>query len=86
MDNLVIRHKVRDYTLWRAFYDAEREARQEAGITEKELYRGSDDPDDVVILFSVADKMRAKEYLYSPDLVARRRELLVGDPEVVFLL
>jgi len=86
MDNLVIRQKVRDYTLWRAFYDAEHEARQEAGIIERGLYRGSDDPDDVVIFFSIADKMRAKEYLYSPDLVARRREFLEGDPEAVFLL
>lgn len=86
MDYLLIRQKVTDYTRWRAFYDAELEARTQAGITEKGLYRGSDDPNDVVIFFNITDKMQASEYLYSPEFVARRREFLAEEPEAIFLL
>lgn len=83
---MLVRHKVRDFTDWKAGYDAHRPRRQEAGLTELHLFHGSDDPREVVLLFEDQDLSRAKEFAASTDLQQKMQEVGVVDrPEIFFL-
>ena len=42
MNYLLVRHKVADFSKWKAAYDAHSPARQKAGIAEKYLLRNTD--------------------------------------------
>lgn len=47
---LIVRHKVRDFAFGKAAYDAGLPKREEAGLTEKYLLRGADDPNEVGVV------------------------------------
>ncbi len=59
---MVIHHKVRDYAAWRPAYDAHEPSRAGAGITNGRVYRKTEDPNDLVILFDIADVARARAW------------------------
>lgn len=59
-ENLLIHHKVTDYRTWRAGYDGQEKSRVAAGVTNGRVFRGAEDPNDVVILQDVADMGRAR--------------------------
>ena len=83
---MLIRHKVRDFKSWKAGYDAHQPKRVEAGLTEKYLLHGSDDPNEVVALFEAQDLSRAKAFAASADLRAKMEEVGVVDkPDIYFL-
>ena len=83
---LLIRHKVRDFKTWTTGYDAHQPQRTEAGLTEKNLLRGSDDANEVVILFEAQDLNRAKAFAASADLREKMQEVGVVDkPDIYFL-
>jgi hypothetical protein len=86
MPHLLVRHKVADYKVWRVGFDAHLAERQRAGLTDLHVYATQDDPNDVVMMFTVLDMERAKEYAYSDDLAeALERFGVIGKPEAVFL-
>jgi hypothetical protein len=83
---LLVRHKVREFSEWKRGYDAHLPKRTEAGLTEKHLLRGADDPNEVVLLFEAKDVARAKAFAGSADL--RETMLKVGvvdKPDLYFL-
>ena len=83
---MLIRHKVRDFKSWKAGYDGHQPKRVEAGLTEKYLLRGSDDPNEVVALFEAQDLSRAKAFATSADLREKMEEVgVVGKPDIYFL-
>ena len=83
---MLVRHKVWDFKSWKAGYDAHQPKRVEAGLTEKYLLRGSDDPNEVVALFEAQDLSRAKAFAASADLRAKMEEVGVVDkPDIYFL-
>jgi hypothetical protein len=83
---LLVRHKVRDFSEWKRGYDAHLPKRAEAGLTEKHLFRGANDPNEVVILFETKDHGRAAAFVESADLRDTMRKLGVVDrPDIYFL-
>ena len=83
---MIIRHKVRDFNVWKVGYDAHLPKRIEAGLTEKYLLQNSDDPNEVIAFFEAQDLNRAKEFSESPDLHETMQALGVIDkPDVYFL-
>ena len=86
MNYLLIRHRVADFSGWKAAYDAHSSARQQAGLTEKELLHDIKDPNHVVLLFEVADVQKAQNFTESPDLREAMRGAGVTDqPDIYFL-
>ena len=86
MNHLLIRHKVSDFTTWKAAYDTHAASRASAGLAELHLLRSIDDPNEVVMLFSVADLNKAKAFAASDDLRAAMQKAGVTDkPDVYFL-
>jgi len=83
---LLVRHKVRDFSEWKRGYDAHLPKRAEAGLTEKHLLRGANDPNEVVILFEAKDHGRATAFVESADLRDAMQKLGVVDkPDIYFL-
>ena len=83
---VLVRHKVRDYSEWKRGYDAHLPKRTEAGLTEKQLLRGANDPNEVVIIFEAKDHNRAKTFVESVDLRETMQKLGVVDkPDIYFL-
>ena len=83
---LLVRHKVRDYAVWKKGYDLHLPKRIEAGLTEKNLFRNDNDPNEVIILFEAVDIARARKFVESSDL----REIMekagvIDKPDIFFL-
>jgi hypothetical protein len=83
---VLVRHKVRDFSEWKRGYDAHLPKRTEAGLTEKQLLRGANDPNEVVVIFEAKDHSRAKTFVESADLRETMQKLGVVDkPDIYFL-
>ncbi len=83
---MLVRHKVRDFTEWKRGYDAHLPKRIEAGLTEKYLLRGANDPKEVILLFETRDLNRAKTFAESADLKETMQKVGVMDkPDIYFL-
>ena len=83
---LIVRAKVRDFAEWKSEYDAHFPKREEAGLTEKYLLRGADDPHEVILVFEAADLNRAKAFSESPDLrEAMQKAGVVDKPDFYYL-
>ena len=67
MPNLLTQHKVRNYDEWRPHFDRHEPIRVAAGITNPRVYRNASDPNDLVLLFDVADVEGAKQFGQSQD-------------------
>ena len=86
MNHLIVRHKVADFPVWKSGYDAHLPARKQAGLKELKLLHVAADPNDVVLLFEVADVIMAKAFCESADLRAAMEAFgVVGPPEITFL-
>ncbi len=79
-ENLTIHHKVKDYPTWRKGYDEHEKSRTSAGITNGKVFRGAEDPNDVLILQDVADMGRARAWLSGDDLKAAMQKAGVVGP------
>jgi hypothetical protein len=68
MPQLLTQHRVRSYDDWRPHFDRHEQVRVAAGITNPRVYRNASDPNDLVLLFDVADVERAKQFGQSQEL------------------
>ncbi|HYA86693.1 MAG TPA: cyclase [Nitrospirota bacterium] len=83
---ILVRHKVRDYSVWKRGYDAHLPKRLEAGLTEKYLFRGANETNEVIILFEAKDLDRAKAFSESLDLrQAMEKAGVIDKPDIYFL-
>jgi hypothetical protein len=86
MNYLLIRHRVADFSCWKAAYDDHSGAREQAGLKERELLHDIKDPNQVVLLFEVADIQKAQNFAESSDLREVMRVAGVTDkPDIYFL-
>jgi heme-degrading monooxygenase HmoA len=84
--HMLIRHRVADFAKWKPAYDARSSARQRAGLKELHLFRNADDPNEVLLLFSVADVDKAKAFTASDDHREAVKNTGVSDkPDYYFL-
>ena len=83
---LLIRHRVADFTKWKAAYDAHAPARQQAGLKEVYALRNSDKLDEVILMFEVGDIGKARVFGDSPELKeAMQNAGVVDKPDITFL-
>ena len=83
---ILARHQVRDFAEWKRGYDAHLPKRTEAGLTERYVLQGADDPNQVVVLFEAQDINRAKAFAESADLRETMQRVGVVDrPDIYFL-
>jgi len=83
MGAMIVCHSVHDYGAWRPVYDAHEASRAAAGLTGGRVFRSAEDPNDILLLFEMADRRRAEEFAASDDLrTAMQRAGVVGPPEI----
>ena len=83
---MVVRHKIRDYSVWKPGYDEHRAKRIGAGLTDKYLLRSDDDPNEVIAFFEAEDLARAKAFAQSKDLKETMQKAgVVDQPDIYFL-
>jgi hypothetical protein len=83
---MLVRHKVRDFSVWKRGYDAHLPKRAEAGLTETHLLRGASDANVVVVFFLAVDLGRGKaiaEYAPLRDVITKLG--VVDRPDIYFL-
>ena len=68
MPYLLEQHKVHDYALWRAVFDADAAGRKTAGCRGARILRNADDPEEVVVLFEWDTLERARQRIESATL------------------
>jgi hypothetical protein len=84
--HLLVRHKVSDFAKWKPVYDAHLSAREKAGLKEEHLFRNADNPNEVLLLFTVEDFDKAQTFTASDDLRQAMEKSGVSDkPDVYFL-
>jgi heme-degrading monooxygenase HmoA len=59
---------VENYETWKTFFDKRSDTRKESGSKEAHLFRNSDDPNEVLILFIWDSKENARKYMESENL------------------
>jgi hypothetical protein len=83
---MLVRHKVADFSTWKAAYDSHLPARQKAALKEEHLLRNIDNPNEVILLFEVEDVGKAREFSNSSDLRETMQKAGVVDkPDIHFL-
>jgi len=60
--------KVESYETWKTFFDKRSDTREGSGAKEAHLFRNSDDPNEVLILFIWDTKENAQKYMESENL------------------
>ena len=60
--------KVENYNTWKTFFDKRSDTREESGAKEAHLFRNSDDPNEVLILFIWDTNENAHRYMESENL------------------
>ncbi len=84
-ENLTIHLKVKDFNAWRTSYNGNEKNRVSAGITNGRVFRSADDPNDVVLLQDVADVLKARTWLGSPEMkTMMEKSGVLGSPSIRF--
>jgi hypothetical protein len=86
MATLIVQPKVRNCSDWRPAFDGHKSRQTEAGLARGRVYRGADDPNDIVILFDVMSSSKARSFVGSDDLKATMRKAGVLGAPVVHLI
>lgn len=86
MATILIRHTVEDFEQWKAGFDDHDSTRTEFGQLGYQLYQGSEDPNEVVVLLYWDSTENAVRFMEESDLAEVMEEAgVVGEPEILFL-
>ena len=67
---VIATHKVRDFSTWKPFFDADAARRKEMGIKVISEGRKADDPNQIYFIWEVADLAKFQEESKNPELRA----------------
>jgi uncharacterized protein YeaO (DUF488 family) len=81
---LMVNHKVRDWDTWKKAYDSHKQARMDAGLTDRALGHTVGDNHSVTIVFAVSDVAKAKAFISSNDLKEKMAQAGVEGPPSFF--
>ena len=86
MPYLLVRHKVKDYALWKKFYDDHGGVRKAAGCQGTTVFRSTDDLQQVIILLEWDTLEKAQQFTSSTELRETMQKAGVIDiPDLYFL-
>ena len=82
---LIIHHRVADYAKWRPVFVGDKARQEAAGLTNPDVYQGKN-PNDVFIIYDMADEAKAKAFAASKGLRdAMKKAGVAGKPDIMFL-
>ncbi len=81
---LMVKHKVKDWDAWKKVFDDHKQARIDAGLTDRVVAHTIGDNHNVTLVFAVADVAKAKAFINSKDLKDKMKEGGVEGPPNFF--
>ena len=81
---VMIRSKVKDWDAWKKSFDGHKQARIDAGLTDRVIAYTVGDNHNVTLVFAVADMDKAKAFMNSQDLKDKMKEAGVDGPPDIF--
>ncbi len=81
---LMIKHKVKDWDAWKKAFDDHKQARLDAGLTDRVVAHTAGDDHRVTLVFAVADVDKAKAFIKSKDLKDKMSQAGVDGPPSFF--
>ena len=86
MQNVLVTHSVADFDTWKQAFDEHEPTRQNFGINTINVYRSSDNPNNVTILMEGNDPEKIQEFMNSEDLKeVMQKAGVTSEPEVKML-
>jgi hypothetical protein len=80
---IAVQVKIGDYSKWRAVFDKYKSARDKAGLTNAQVYRNADKPDELLTLFETSDVAKAREGLTGQEIKSGMQEAgVIGPPKI----
>jgi heme-degrading monooxygenase HmoA len=70
MATTFVQHHVADYDAWRTVYDSVADLQTSGGVTDKAVYRGSEDPNSVLVMHRFGSTDQARAFFENPELRA----------------
>jgi hypothetical protein len=74
MATMFVRHTVADYAAWRRIFDDFAPTQEAMGVTDKAVYRGAEDANEITVTHDFATLEAAKAFAGSPKLKAAMHE------------
>ncbi len=82
---MLCRNRVEDYEKWKRVFDSNGAALRDGGLRMMNLWRDMDEPNNVFLLFEVADIDKARAFITNPAAAESGRLSGVVDGECHFL-
>ena len=68
MPHAILHHTVNDYEAWRPYYDDDEPRRSAAGIRTIEVFRDSENPNNIFMYWEIEDPAKLEHLLHDPEL------------------
>ena len=82
---MIVTFSIADYAAWRPVFDAAAPERAQKGVTGGTVYRNTDTPNNLLVVFDIANKKNAKAWMTSSDVQAAwQKGGVVGTPAYQF--
>lgn len=82
---VIVNQKVKDYDAWKKVFDSHKQARMDAGLTDRAVGQFIGDPHMVSVVLVVNDMKKAEDFMHSKDLKDKMTEAGVeGAPDIFF--
>jgi hypothetical protein len=83
---VIATHKVKDFSTWKPFFDADARRRKEMRIKELKQGRKADDPNQVYFIWEIEDPAKLEAGLHDPELRAIMEKAgVIGDLNITVL-
>jgi hypothetical protein len=84
-DRVIINQKIKDWDAWKKAFDSHKQARTDAGLTDRAVSHAWGDPHVVSVVLYVSDMKKADGFIKSKDLKDKMAEAgVVGAPDIFF--
>ena len=84
-DRVIINQHVKNYDSWKKVFDSHKQARIDAGMTDRAVSQSIDDPNFVSVVIVINDMKKATDFINSKDLKDKMAEAgVVGPPDIFF--
>jgi hypothetical protein len=85
MTLMLCRNRVADFTKWKDVFDSHEQAHQNAGLRLVNVWRSTEEPNNVFFIFQVASVEQARKFVSDPSAAEVGRVAGVLDGEYYFL-
>jgi len=85
MDRVMVKHKVKDFDAWKKVFDEDKQARKDAGLTDRSLGYTVGDNHMVSIVFAINDMAKVKAFMSSKSLADKMKAGGVEGPPTSFM-